>query len=187
MWVTCVVLPVCVPLKRISHVRNTKIWQCNESFTNLVCFQVKIMNNFPFVQFVIDIQWRKCSQFLKMHLLDPFYHRSEVQISNSLLIHGNLWQEMTSHSALPSVSTCAFHKAWHYMSRAIYSMNKDGCNEVHCDCFPSISIILSTLCAKFIYCVCWLRIFHVCRIHPIELLIIIHYQHGYYTKHWHKT
>jgi hypothetical protein len=87
-----------------------------------------------------------------------------------MVTFGRKWHH--SLIVLPSVSKYAFHTAWHIMLWVIYSINKDRFNGLHCNCFPSIST--STLCAKFIYCLCSLRIVHVCSLHSVEPLIIKH-------------
>ena len=47
-----------------------------------------------------------------INLQDNSHQRSEVLISKSVLIHGDMWQEVLSHSVLPSVSTHALHRGW---------------------------------------------------------------------------
>lgn len=83
-----------------------------------------------------------------------FQHTSEVLISSSLLICGNLRQEITWH-------WLCCHQLLHvpFTQHAATSwwMCKYGCNEVHrddCNCCTVMSTFWNPVCAKFIYTFC---------------------------------
>ena len=104
-----------------------------------------------------------------------FLLQIRVQISNSFLIHGNVFVNditlwllclLFPHTHFTCHGTAACHMSW-----GIYSMNKDWFNGVHCDCFPLFTIILSTLCAKFIY-ILWLNCLYEYSCHAVGPFII---------------
>jgi hypothetical protein len=172
-----VALLIYFPFKRIFCLRRTKISWCNEFFAQLIWFCIKIFtisHLFNLLQTYSDEVM--LYKFVKIHLQGCFQYGSEVQISNSVLIHGNVWEEITSHSVLSSVyHTCISHGMMHHHDLCmVYVAKHHGFDGMHreCHCFTVISMIWSILCAKFMYFLVFISNF-ICLYSscPVELSI----------------
>jgi hypothetical protein len=85
---------MCFPLKIISCLRSVKIHD-TVSFHSLTTFSHQNLNILPFLKFISNFQ---CLQLVEIQLRSHFHHRTGVQISSIILIHGNVWWKMASHS-----------------------------------------------------------------------------------------
>ena len=94
-------------------------------------------------------------------------------------------------TALPSISTYAFHKAWHsIMACVFYKNNKHEFNRscYDCNCFNLISVLWIILCAKLTHFVFTSNCLPVYRYHAREPLITEQImQHSCYIENWHKA
>lgn len=72
---TYVALLICFQLQRNAHLTSTKSSRCNMCFTHLIWFNIKILNIYPFIKFITNIQWQNSTlEFLYINLQGCFHH-----------------------------------------------------------------------------------------------------------------
>lgn len=118
-------------------------------------FRIRILNNFLFVQYIINIQWQNND-------LNKWY------ISNAV-VPGNMWQEMMLHS------NWKFHTVWQNVNSpcVIYNVHQNYLNRRCCDhdCFTFIPIAWCILCSKDVFGLCSVQMACVYSFYPAEQLI----------------
>jgi len=90
-------------------------------------------------------------KFVKKPYQGLLHHRSEVQLSNLMLMHGNMWQE-TSHSNYTAIYfyMCIPRSITQHGGLCVIYLNQYALNRVHTE-YTSISVLWNTVCPVFIY------------------------------------
>lgn len=122
------------------------------SFHRLSRFFHRSLNNFPLFSFSSNLQWgnNACS-WSRFSCRAVFHGGSEVQISKTVLIQGNVAREMTAHSGCTTVCfhMCIAHGVMLHDLCVIYVANECGLYGVWSDCdYCTLMSTIWVFCAE---------------------------------------